>query len=190
LTAVSFGNKAAGMKFLFFILFATTAFISFSQQTFIGGKEGNRSLEWTDFTGKPDKSSPFHAYTFWNIRSSMDALHFKSDTASAPLSGMVWVELGESSWVKPDKKTDDLLKHEQGHFNIGRLCMMELAQKIKLTRVRLADMKIKMDALFKEIISQYKEMDVQYDAETLHGNNKEAQERWDLFFKRELGVNL
>ena len=84
------------------------------------------TLSWKDFKGKPDKKSPFDAET----ASERSGLAWK---AKVTKSGGVWaaeatvnpssLDLKASmnrglSWVRKGKQSADLLRHEQGHFDI------------------------------------------------------------------------
>lgn len=175
-------TKLHAMKLLLFFLMNVS--ILHAQQTFIGGKEGARPLQWSDFSGKPDKSAPYDAYTYWNIRSKMNPVPFHGDTAV--VTGTVWVELGEKSWLKEGRGTEELLRHEQGHFNIGRLCMLEIAEKIKTTYFSRSDYGGKLTALFRETIEKYRTLELKYDADTRHSANKEEQGKWNAYFDEKL----
>lgn len=49
--------------FIVLLLIATQT--ASAQKVIINGAEGNRPLQWNDFTGKVDKSSLFFAFTSW-----------------------------------------------------------------------------------------------------------------------------
>lgn len=98
----------------------------YSQRIIINGEEVLRKLQWSDFSGKPDNASPFYAYTSWKLKSKMNNVQFKGDSVIIN-DFEVRLELDSvKSWVKTDKATDELLLHEQGHFNFGILSMNEI----------------------------------------------------------------
>ena len=159
---------------------------SFSQEILIGGVPGNRPLTWDDFTGRPDNGSSHEAYTFWNINYVYAGTKYKSDTAVL-IGTNVKLELnGTASWIKKGKETNDLLKHEQGHLDIGRLSAIALQQAFNNTVFFKNDLQTKLSAVFAEVFKKYKDMGQLYDDETAHSRNKEEQERGDLFFSKEL----
>jgi len=166
-------------KILPVILLFCSAQLS-AQRIVIRGQETSRPLIWDDFSGRPDREASYHAYTYWNISYKFDAFQFKGDTAKWNV--IITVELGKNSWKKNDKITDTLLKHEQGHFDIGILCAMELQRRINATVFMRTDYQASFAAIIKEVVDKYKQMDLQYDAETNHHANRQEQWKWDAFF--------
>lgn len=153
---------------------------SSAQHIIIDGKETSRLLTWDDFKGRPDNGVDYHAFTYWNTTYKYDAFQFKEDTVKWQVQ--ITVELGRNSWKKKDKITDTLLKHEQGHFDIGILCAMEMQETINTTVFLKNNYQTKLSALIREIAEKYKKMDLQYDEETNHYANREQQWKWDAFF--------
>jgi predicted secreted Zn-dependent protease len=158
-----------------------------AQRIIIGGEETSRSLKWSDFTGSPDYGVEYFGFTYWNISYSYDAFQYKGDTANWQVQ--ITLELGKNSWKKKDKITDTLLKHEQGHFDIGILCAMELQQRVNTTIFFKNDYQAKLAVLIKEVVDKYKKMDLQYDEETKHHANREQQWKWDAFFNEKIKRN-
>jgi hypothetical protein len=151
-----------------------------AQRIIVNGQETSRLLKWDDFTGRPDQGAEWHAFTYWNITTRYDAFNFKGDTAKWNV--MVTVEFGKNSWYKKDKVTDTLLKHEQGHFDIGILCAIELDQRIKSTAFFKANYQAKLNVLVHEVIDKYIKLEKDYDEETRHFTDREQQWKWDAFF--------
>jgi Bacterial protein of unknown function (DUF922) len=178
------------MKKIFYLLLLSFLWQSnsFSQNIVIAGVQGERALTWNDFTGKPEKESPHDANTYWNIDYSFKGVNFIGDTAV--FSGLnIKLELNAKlSWVKKEKETDALLKHEQGHFDIGRLCVRALQQAYTTNVFLRKDLQAKLNSTFSEIMKTYHEMGIQYDKETDHSKNKEAQKRWEDLLAEKLAV--
>jgi hypothetical protein len=173
-------------KALMLLLSAPFVLAAFGQRILIHGKEGNRPLTWDDFKGRPNAASEFYANTGWKISYTMPPMKVTRDPV--PLTGfVVTLELDkEKSWVKKGKETPALLKHEQTHFDIGRLCLMELVTALGKTSVVPSELSKTIAPIFNSINGKYHQMGVQYDLETNHSVNKEAQERWEVFVAREL----
>lgn len=105
----------------------------YCQKVIISGEETSRKLVWTDFIGEIDRTSPYFAHTQWNLNYRFGNVQFRGDTAVIG-SFELKLELDPSkSWLKKDKATDELLIHEQGHFDCGLLCMNELLATYKKT---------------------------------------------------------
>jgi len=175
-------------KIFYLLLLVLVQSHCFAQDIVIGGETGNRPLTWNDFTGKPDKESSHDANTYWNIDYSFKGFQYKADTAV--FTGLtVKLEFNsKQSWIKKDRQTDALLKHEQGHFNIGILCAKELQQTFTSTVFFKKDVQVKINALFGDIMKKYHEMGLQYDKETDHSKNKDEQRRWDELLQGKLAV--
>ncbi|MGB4845510.1 MAG: DUF922 domain-containing protein [Ferruginibacter sp.] len=170
------------------LLFLLLVFSKFSigQQVIISGAAKNRLLTWNDFSGKPDKKSEHEANTFWKINYSYTGVNFQGD--SAKLKGLsVKLELdADQSWIKSGKETANLLKHEQGHFDVGLICLKEMIEKLNNSVFHKQDISAKVQNLFSEVLNKYLLMNKQYDKETDHSKKKEEQEKWDQFFAKEL----
>ena len=161
-----------------FILFGSMR--TTAQKIIINGEETLRLLRWDDFRGRPDNGSPYFAFTYWNTSYKYDGFVFKGDTVKWKVQ--ITLDLGQNSWKKKDKVTDSLLKHEQGHFDVGILCAMELQEKFNKTVFLKNDYQAKLSAIIKETVDKYKKMDLLYDDETNHYANREQQWKWDAFF--------
>jgi len=159
---------------------------AFSQDVFISGVNENRLLRWDDFKGEPDYNSAHEANTYWNINYSLKGLSFKGDTAI--ISGFsVKLELNEKfSWIKPGKQTNSLLKHEQGHFNIGLICQREIIKLFNSTVFLRPGFNEQIQNIFKSTMNKYFSLGAQYDQETDHSRNQPAQDKWNEFFTKEL----
>jgi Bacterial protein of unknown function (DUF922) len=170
--------------FIFLLIFSGHA--AFCQEVIINGTDKNRPLTWDDFTGKPDKGSPHDANTYWKLNYSYQGVTFKGDTAK--LTGFqVKLELDKTlSWIKDGKETANLLKHEQGHFNIGLLCQKKIIKLFNNTVFFRSDFQNKVQTIFKTAFDEYTMIGRKYDEETDHSKNRESQEKWNDFFAKEL----
>lgn len=168
---------------LFFVFISK---LTFCQDVVINGVNKNRLLTWDDFTGKPDKTSSHAANTYWNISNSFGRITFKGDTAV--INGFSCkLELNEKfSWVKKEKQTPTLLKHEQGHFDIGLLCQLEIIKQFNSTVFLKTGFQSKIQTLFSAIMEKYRLLGIKYDEETNHSKNQELQDNWNNFFVKEL----
>ncbi len=92
------------------------------------------TLAWDDFKGQPPPHVAFPSalsdtgFKFQLIcRSGMldiDAYAFFSPTGS---------------WVKPNQKTAELLKHEQGHFNMAEVYALRLRKAVRDAKISCDD---------------------------------------------------
>lgn len=80
----------------------------------------------------------------------------------------------------------NLLNHEQGHSDLaviyGRILYQNLAKKTYSVKNYQNEVKKIYDDTLKELAQVH----ARYDMETSHGEESELQEKWDLYFKKEL----
>ncbi len=86
----------------------------------------------------------------------------------------------DDSWVVTSQKTANLLAHEQGHFDITGLMGRDCAADLAALRARSAD---ELQGEVNRILAHYRQwaqrLNDQYDDETNHSRNREAQQRWE-----------
>ncbi len=160
--------------------------LAFSQDVIINGVNKNRPLIWADFTGEPDKGSPYDANTYWTITYNIKGISFKGDTAKISGFSIILTLQEKLSWSKPEKQTDILLRHEQGHFDLALICQHEIIRELNSTVFFKADFKDKIPAIFSTILQKYQSMELKYDEETGHSKYQSAQDTWNNFFVSEL----
>jgi predicted secreted Zn-dependent protease len=87
--------------------------------------------------------------------------------------------LKNDSWVLPDKKSSELLEHEQGHFDFAMLCSREFEKAVRSTTLLKINYPQKIDSIFKATLNKYKQMEIQYDTETNHMFDRSKQAEWN-----------
>ncbi len=92
---------------------------------------------------------------------------------------------GTESWVVQGTKSDDLLSHEQGHFDIAGLVAWELYRGLMALRAattselqRQVNRKVGAARNKLEGLSGSATQEGKYDTETKHGTDAAAQKRW------------
>ena len=162
--------------------------LGYSQKIFISGKEGNRKLVWSDFSGNVSRSSPFAALTHYDYHYKIENVKVEKGIVKSS-DFIVTLEFNpDKSWVKDGKQTDELLKHEQGHFDIAIVCVKELVAMYKKRTLTAFDFNESVKELTKETFQKYKELEAQYDEETDHSKNKEQQLKWNDFIAKQLAL--
>ena len=157
-----------------------------AQKILIDGTEGNRSLQWPDFKGAPNSSSPYFAYTAWKTNVKFSGVQFQGEKAVINGFEMTVEFDAKNSWVKKGKETEELLKHEQGHFDIGVLYMQEVLQSIANANFTKAGYKDEFEKLIKDIHHKYVAMGDKYDGDTKHSIQKDEQAKWNAFFEEKV----
>jgi hypothetical protein len=87
----------------------------------------------------------------------------------------------KDNWVIRNKMIDELLKHEQGHYDITALLAREYYNRIKkVFAPSVPEMNEKLRKLDEEFEKKYTLLHTdRYDKQTAHGANKNIQEMWN-----------
>lgn len=143
----------------------------------------DKNLSWSDFAGEPNSSSQYHASTQSGVQYGSS---WSGSGGEVTLAFQVFAYFDPNrSWVKPWKGTDRLLEHEQLHFDISELHARKLKQALStfnFTKRHEREVKV----LFQENTDQRNAMQAQYDLETDHMVNREAQIKWEQYIHEEL----
>lgn len=137
--------------------------------------EEDRMLVWDDFKGAADPGKPFQASTnsgisfSWSLKSSKEGSEFIYEVVCS-----FHLDL---SWVKEGSRNDHLLAHEQLHFDITELHAREFRKALKHYQVN-ENVKKDLNRLYKKNEQARRKMQRDFDAETRHSQDKQAQERW------------
>lgn len=143
----------------------------------------HQKITWDDFKGDIDPNSKFYAMTWWYVRYSYASPVFKNQRAWVDIK--VSYGLKDNSWYKPEKISDQLLNHEQGHLNIAYLLALDLHNIYRKAVFSKTNYKSRIDAIYKNTEAKYLEMEKRYDVETNHMYNVRTQKLWDTFFEKE-----
>lgn len=136
-----------------------------------------RTLKWNDFCGKIDKDSKYHAHSYWKIKFSYDPFELNGEVCVAVYVECVFDK--RQSWAKQENKTNELLKHEQFHYNIGCLCALEFKKRAMESLFNINKYQKEINDLFSRTLNEFLEFERKYDEETDHFKNKEMQRKWE-----------
>jgi len=79
----------------------------------------------------------------------------------------------------------EILKHEQGHYNIAYLEQQELLRVLTHT-VFYSNYESVARSIFNRIDAKYKQLNQDYDEDTGHSTNRIQQQSWDAYFRKKL----
>lgn len=150
---------------LLFIAFA------FTDDNHIIWWKDSQKLQWTDFRAKPDKSSPYKALTESGIKIEIAA---KGNDATIVLR--TYFDKN-NSWKK--EENDNLLQHEQLHFDITELCTRKFRQKLDGKTFKISTFQSQLNAMHSEAFRESKQMQQQYDNDTDHSVKTAEQQKWN-----------
>ena len=163
-----------GLALLFFLPFLTHA-------------QPYRKLSTRDFTGTPPNDG-FAAYTYCYVSYSYQPtkrngnynIDFNVQLLMNPAKS--WIRYAQ---VDNPNDLQDVLKHEQGHYNIAYLMRNELYSVFSRHRYT-SNYQAEIVSLFREVDARYHKLNIDYETETQHMANIHNQQKWDLWFSRQL----
>jgi len=136
----------------------------------------DRALTWKDFKGRAKGSSPFHATTYGILKPGFEPI-----TNTEYKFTLEVLFDSKKSWVKKGKETDELLIHEQHHFNMfeiyARIFVKRLEESNALSGKKFSD---NMNKTFQKIFKELIKLQDKYDKETDHSKNEEKQKEWNI----------
>ncbi len=139
----------------------------------------NRKLNWEDFKGRPDKTTNLLAMTQAGI-----GYEVACNNGELKLKIYCYFNVNKS-WTK-EIDSDDLLQHEQLHFNITELYTRMLRKKLsELSDPCGKDIKL-LDKIYSNIFKACADRQDDYDRESEHSLNDEQQKIWTEKIAREL----
>ncbi|MCX6322926.1 MAG: DUF922 domain-containing protein [Sphingobacteriales bacterium] len=133
-------------------------------------------LKWENFEGVPLDTGIVAAITFsgFGYQAEMKTVDGKSI-----LKIKVFCYFNKKkSWVKPGKKTDEILQHEQLHFDISYLAACTFFEKLTKTDFPNGNIKAVLPDLYNESVKSMDKMQDEYDSQTQNGRNKASQAAW------------
>lgn len=140
--------------------------------------DANRKLTWADYKGKPDPDSDAAA-------STATILSVSYNISSTGFTYKIECRFSKTrSWVL--HKTDYLLSHEQGHFDIAEIFARKLNKKLSEYQFNKKTCEKDLDKIYDEIDEEKDKMQHDYDRETHHSINKEKQAEWLQKISQEL----
>ncbi len=134
--------------------------------------DGNKRLNWSDYKGKPDRSSDAAASTSTYLVIDYNIMQKTMNYKIQSLFSRT------RSWGL--YKTDYILGHEQGHFDIAEIFARKLHKKMSEYKFDKRTYQKSLGKIYDEIVEEKTEMQNDYDKETRHSINKEKQAQWLL----------
>ncbi len=141
-------------------------------------------LSWSDFKAKPRNTTNAAAVTASGLSFSFSIKQSNIRVISFTTQVYAYFYPNES-WYKPEQANDHVLKHEQLHFDITELYARKFRQRISKLKISNTIRKT-LKALQEIINKELDQMQQQYDRETSHSRNAEAQKKWEKYIASEL----
>jgi hypothetical protein len=146
------------------------------------------AVSWNDFNRVPSRPANEHEDAKIKIQFpyGYDTLREKN-SAKVTAVNMTISPANNECWVVDTEATDELLKHEQGHYDITAIGARELYDKISgLSAPNEDKLKDKIKDEEKKVRAKIAEVNKRYDSQTDHHNKKDVQDSWDKQIATEL----
>ena len=139
----------------------------------------NRRLTWQDFKSSPDDNSGNAALT-----SSTIGFKYNYDSEKGFSYTITCLFEKNSSWGRV--KTDYILAHEQGHFDIAEIYARKLYKTVQAFRFNPRTAQKEVPAMYHQIMKELATKQAAYDSETDFSRDKDEQAAWLLKISTEL----
>jgi len=159
-------------------------FIAFLSPQFYGNNSlidwsADRRLTWDDFKARPDPNSPNAALTGTNIKFDF------SYSSTEGFKYHITCQFDKnSSWGRI--KTDYILSHEQGHFDIAEIYARRLNKALKEYKHDVSKANKEINKIYEKVMHELSAAQAQYDRETNFSIDKPEQIRWLIKISDEL----
>ena len=161
-------------------------------------------LRFTDYTEVPEGDTIYYSVkrplTWADFRDKPRDNHFEAEILpligyieqSRVVKGIIYVDMAikvstakSDCWVKG--LTDDYtLNHEQRHFDIEKIASERYKKKLLAMKLPTDNFYGPINIEYLDALRDANRMQKQYDAETKHGQDRVAQEKWNEEIDREL----
>jgi len=130
----------------------------------------NRRLNWDDFLSEPQKNSDAVASTSTSLGIAYQVEH-------GQLTYSITCNFSKNkSWGL--LRTNYILSHEQGHFDITEICARRLYKALQEYQFNRKTYRDDINTIYQEIVSQKEAMQAAYDEESDHSRNRKVQYEW------------
>ena len=141
----------------------------------------DRKLTWKDFKGKPNNGGQVAAMTDSGF--SYESGKMENDSMQLIIVNFFYKN---TSWVKKNEEKENILAHEQCHFDITELFTRKFRKQIKESKFNLKTLKNSLESLFKKSQTEWKNYEDKYDKETEHSKKEVQQLEWQEKVAKEL----
>jgi hypothetical protein len=131
-------------------------------------------LTWDDFKGRAPESASYP--------SAVSDTGFKYQLVCR--NGLLDIDVAaffspSGSWVKPDAKTPELLRHEQGHFDMAEMYALRLRKSVLDAKIGCGDT-ARANAAGEKMVSefqkQWQDAEREYEEDTRFGSDLKKQD--------------
>jgi len=165
-------------KIIFLLLFLSCEYAGAQNADSIYWSAG-RKLKWENFKGKPDPGTRLLAMTQAGI-----GYEVACDNGKLDFKVTCYFNVNDS-WAK-EKDSDQLLSHEQFHFDITELYARKLRKKLSELSDPCGKNIKELNKIYEANFNECAREQDLYDKETNHSLDREKQKAWEEKIAKEL----
>jgi len=148
----------------------------------------HRPLTWDDFKGPVRAGTPSTTAAETNC-----GMAIETNLVTSKRKAKVYVYNTfdkKASWVREGKKLDEILEHEQGHWNICEIYTRKMQAAFDAQIIMGDQLNATATKIYNKISQEYQQRQQAYENETQHGMVVSEQKRWTLLLNNELQEKL
>lgn len=141
----------------------------------------NYSISWSDFTPQPSRPHGADEDAFTKVRFHHSYNYARNGNVVTVTDATVDITMvTQQCWVVSGKTTNDLLQHEQGHFDITALGAKQFYNALlSITARSIRDMETSISQAHEKYQQKIDRANIRYDSQTNHSQNVKLQQQWD-----------
>ncbi len=143
----------------------------------------DRPLQFSDFRAEP-RAGRYAAMVFTSISYEGNS-RVENNLLEVVVKLKVYV-VKSMSWMRPESKNPQVLKHEQTHFDIAKISAERFKNKVEKLELTVGDHDSQIQYQFLESYREMNHLQKAYDRETRHGLEPQEQRKWEEMVKNEL----
>lgn len=145
-----------------------------------------RQLTWDDFKGKPDNKNQMYAYAPSKTYYTYTWTHGEGDIHLLAFNIISGFD-ANSAWSEKWAQNEDLLKHEQTHFDIHELYTRKMVAALKEFTYS-SNFKIEIKAIYDKYIAEANAVQTKFDQETEHYRDTRKEKIWESYIQSQLSA--
>ncbi len=151
------------------LILSLTSFSQGNEEELISWNE-EKKLNWADYKGtaKPGTDAAASTATYLGIEYNFNSKGFGYKITCSFSKTKSWGL----------HKTDYILGHEQGHFDIAEIFARKLNKSMSVYKFNKNSFTEDLRKIYETITSEKEEMQNDYDSDTNHSIDKEKQKEW------------
>lgn len=169
------------MRWIFIAFFLISHIVS-GQKIYWGE---NVKLNWSNFKSKVNNQRGANVVAYTNC--GWIYSYVKSSNPKAPVKIEIQTVFNEDkSWKDVKRINNYVLLHEQKHFDAAEVYARKLRKEISENIKTSSDFDKYFKSLYNRILTEYKDFQKNYDAETKNGMLEEKQAEYNRIISEEL----